>query len=70
MSVFSENDGKIVTIIIPKRVAADAKLKILKCNKQSRDQECNFCLAKYACATFRDEPRFTLKTIIKTHRKR
>jgi hypothetical protein len=65
LSVFCENEGKMVTIVIPKRIARDGKLKILKCNKHSRDRDCNDCLAKYACAVFLDEQRFTLKTIVK-----
>lgn len=60
-SVFCENEGKQVTIVVPKRVAIESKVKVVSCNKAQRDGDCNWCLAKYACAVFLGEPRFSLK---------
>jgi len=63
-SVFCENEGKLVTIVIPNRVAVGCQVKVLKCRKLQRDGDCNDCLVKYACSKFLGEPRFTLRTIV------
>ena len=60
-SVFCENEGKHVTIVVPKRVAIESKVKVVPCQKAQRDADCNMCLAKYACAVFLGQPRFSLK---------
>lgn len=61
VSVFCENEGKNVTIVVPKRVAIESKVKVVQCQKTQRDGDCSRCLAKYACAVFLGEPRFSLK---------
>jgi hypothetical protein len=69
MSVFCENEGKYVTIVVPKRVAIESKVKVVQCQKTQRDADCNWCLAKYACAVFLGEPRFPLKAYMKAYTK-
>jgi len=60
-SVFCENGGKYVTIVVPKRVAIASQVKVVQCQKRERDADCNWCEAKYACAVFLDQPKFSLK---------
>ena len=60
-SVYCENEGKHITIVVPKRVAIESKVKVVQCQKTQRDGECNWCLAKYACDVFLGHPRFSLK---------
>ncbi|MGA2767990.1 MAG: hypothetical protein ABSF24_06705 [Candidatus Bathyarchaeia archaeon] len=70
MSIFCENEGKLVTIVIPNRIAIGSQVKVIKCHKKLRDRDCRGCLAKHACAVFLDEPRFSLKTFCGGRRRR
>ena len=54
LSVETFNGGKIVRVVIPSVIAEDSLVNIEECDKKERDEECNWCLAKYACKLFRD----------------
>ena len=70
MSVFLNGDGKLVTIVVPNRIAVGSRVKVVKCHKKLRDRDCRDCLAKRACAVFLDEPRFSLKAFSRRQRRR
>ena len=64
MSVQVVNEGKQVTVIVPKRIATGCEVKVLKCKKNTADEDCNWCIAKYSCAVFTDSPEFSLKDFV------
>jgi len=69
-SVFCENKGKNVTIVVPRRVAIESEVKVVQCRKTQRNADCNSCLAKYACAVFLGQPRFSGKAFTERMLKR
>jgi hypothetical protein len=70
VSVFCENEGRLVTIVIPNRVAEGCRVKVVKCHKTVRDVDCNACQAKRSCVTYLGKQRFSLKAMVKKKQKR
>lgn len=59
MSVETFNNGKVLRLKIPKEIAEDSSIDIVECEITEVGEECNWCLAKYTCKSFRKNQPLT-----------